>query len=118
VASRLSDFNIFVSSANDRLLYTVQINPTLSAPLTYADVINSSVQSAIGNGTITVTAPGIIMAAGFLAQNSILPSGLLENNFLAYMGGTLANAMDEYVLCGTPVTSGVDTYSSMAYKEY
>jgi hypothetical protein len=118
VASRLSDFNIFVSSANDRMLYTVQINPTLSAPLTYADVVNSSVQSAIGNGTITVTTPGIIMATGFLAQNSILPSGLLEHNFLSYMGGTLANVMDEYILCGTPITSGVDTYSSLAYKEY
>jgi hypothetical protein len=118
VASRLSDFNIFVSSANDRMLYTVQINPTLSAPLTYADVVNSSVQSAIGNGTITVTTTGIIMATGFLAQNSILPSGLLEHNFLSYMGGTLSNVMDEYILCGTPITSGIDTYSSLAYKEY
>lgn len=118
VASRLSDFNVFVSSTNDRLLYSIQINPTLSAPLTYANVASSSVQSALGNGTITVTAAGVIMAAGFLTQNSILPSRLLENNFLAYMGGTLANTMDEYVLCGTPITSNVDCYASLAYKEY
>ena len=118
VASRMSDYNIFVSSSNDRMLYSMQINPTLSAPLTYANVVSSSVQSAIGNGTITVTTPGILLSAGFLAQNSILPSGLLEHNFLSYMGGTLANVMDEYVLCGTPITSGVDTYSSLAYKEY
>ena len=118
VASRISDFNIFVSSINDRMLYSIQINPTLSAPLTYANVSSSSVQSALGNGIITVTAAGVLMAAGFLAQNSILPSRLLENNFLAYIGGTLANTMDEYVLCGTPITASVDCYASLAYKEY
>jgi hypothetical protein len=121
VASRLLDFNLFVSSANDNMLYTVQINPTISgAGLTYSNVANSSMQSAIGNGTLTVTSPGTIMASGFITQNSIMPTNLLENNFLAYMGGTLANVMDEYVLCATPLTgvTNVATFASMAYKEY
>jgi len=120
VASMVSDFNIFVTTNNDQLLYTLQVNPTLSAPLTYSDVPNSSVRSAVGNGTITVTSTGSIMSSGFLTQNSILPTNLLEGNFLAYMGGTLNNTMDEYVLCATPLSgvSNVSTFASMAYKEF
>lgn len=120
VASRILDFNLFVTSNNDQLLYTVQINPILSAALPFSDVANSSIQSSIGNGTITVTTPGTIMASGFITQNSILPTNLLENNFLAYMGGTLNNTMDEYVLCATPLSGvlNVATFASMSYKEY
>jgi len=120
VASAVSDFNIFVTTNNDQLLYTLQVNPTLSAGLTYSDVPDSSVQSAIGDGTITVTTEGSVMSSGFLTQNSILPTNLLEGNFLAYMGGTLNNTMDEYVLCATPISgvSNVSTYGSLAYKEF
>lgn len=120
VASKLSDLALFVTTNNDALLFTVQINPTLSAPLTYSNVASSSVQSAVGDGVITVTTPGIIMVSGYATQNSILPTNLLEGNFLAYMGGTLDNTMDEYVLCATPLSgiSNVNTFAALSYTEY
>lgn len=120
VASRIVDYDVFVTSANDRLQWTIQVNPTLSAPLSYSPVASSSIESAVGDGSITVSTPGTIMASGHISTNGTLPKGVLVGNFLAYMGGTLANAMDEYVLCVSPLTgsSNVNTFGTLSYKEY
>ena len=60
------------------------------------------------------------MASGHVSTDANMPTEILEHNFLAYMGGTLDNTMDEYVLCATPLvgTSNVNTFASMSYKEY
>lgn len=58
-------FQVFINSA-DQAIWTLEMNPTLSAPLTYTDVANSAVQQAIGSAvtalSITVTAPGRVLA--------------------------------------------------------
>lgn len=113
----VEDLYLFLATVNDQALWSLQINPTLSAPLTYANVANSAAQEASGNGTITVTTPGTIIAAGAIATNAILPVGNLKLNFLTYLGGTLANVMDEYVLCVQPISGSVSMYSGIAYKE-
>ena len=95
----------------------MQINPTLSAGLTYGTVTNSSAQSAVGNGTITVTGEGTVIAAGVIATNMILPTNILKLNFLSFLGSTLANVMDEYVLCVTPIAGNPTTYSTLSFKE-
>lgn len=116
IAIFVADLYMFLTSSNDQAQWSLQINPTLSAPLTYTNVANSAVQEADGNGTITVTTDGTVIAAGAISTNTVLPVGNLKLNFLASLGGTLANVMDEYVLCITPITSGVTSYSGIAYK--
>lgn len=113
----LEDLSLFPTSANDQTQWSLQINPTLSAGLTYGALANSAVESAVGNGTITVTSPGTIINAGTASTNSQLPSGILKKNFLAWLGSTLNNTMDEYVLCATPITSNIVTYSTLSFKE-
>jgi hypothetical protein len=113
----LVDFNVFVSSA-DQMLVTLQINPTLSAPLTYSSIANSAAQEANGNGTITVTTPGTIVYAQTITQNSIMPTGFLNNNFLSGIGMSIDDVSDQMVLCGTNLTAGITSFSNIRIREY
>lgn len=57
----LSDIQSLCGTATDYLV-SVQLNPTLSAPGTFSNITNTPVDSALGNGTITVATPGTIIA--------------------------------------------------------
>ena len=105
IAVAIEDLSVFVTTTQDQMRWSVQINPTLSAPLTYAAVANSAVEVASGNGTITVTTPGTILVAGTTSSTLMQPTGILKLNFLSFLGGTIANVMDQYVLCGEPITN-------------
>lgn len=108
----------FVSSNTDVLLTTLQLNPTLSAPLTYTAIPNSIGEEATGNGTITVTSPGIILWSDILPQNGMSPNNILEEEYLSHIGVTLDGVSDQLILCGTPITSRVTCNGIMNYKEY
>ena len=117
IAVAIEDLSVFVTTTQDQMRWSVQINPTLSAPLTYAAVANSAVEVASGNGTITVTTPGTILVAGTTSSALMQPTGILKLNFLSFLGGTIANVMDQYVLCGEPITNAITSYSTLSYKE-
>jgi len=106
-----------IGSANDRGVWSLQINPTLSAGLTYADVTNFSIQKANGNGVITVTSPGTIIASGPLATGITIPPGAFEQNFLTRLSQTIAGSMDEYVLCIGTQTGGINATGYITLKE-
>lgn len=113
---RILTANLFVTSA-DQILWTMEINPTLSAALTFNTVANSAVESANGNGTITVTAPGTIIAADYTSQLTRIPVEIFKDNYLSWLGGTLAGVQDSYVLCATPLTVNVSTHAAMILME-
>ena len=117
IAVAIIDTAIFVSSAADSIRWTLQINPILSAPLTYTGVTGSAVQEASGNGTITVTQAGFIVAGNFQSTDLISPTDTLKQNFLSYLGSTPLNVMDEYVLCATPISAST-VFGGITYKEY
>lgn len=118
VAIYIEYLYMFLTSNSDQAQWSLQINPTLSASLTYANVTNSAAQEASGNGTITVTADGTVLAAGAISTNGVLPTDILKLNFLSALGSTIANAMDEYVLCITPITTSVTAFSGISYDEF
>jgi hypothetical protein len=118
IAVEVSGIQTLVTSNTDILLWTLQVNPTLSAALTYTAVTNSAIEQASGNGTITVTVPGSIMGSGYINTNSITQNSIFSENFLSYLGSNLDNTMDTIVLCGTPVTSSITVYGNIDYKEY
>jgi hypothetical protein len=109
-------------ASNDIVIWTLELNPTLSAPLTYTDVLNSAVQEANGSAaaaiTITVTTPGRVLASGIVTQNGMMPTGVFENDFLTSLGSTLDNTMDQIVLCIQPVTTNVTVNGVINFKEY
>jgi len=110
--------SILVASANDRLLWELQINPTLSAPLTYGAVSNSAINFAVGDGIITVSGAGTSICGGYLVQGQDVDHSIFKNNFFAWLGSTPANVMDQFVLVCTPLTGNIATFATMDYKEY
>jgi len=108
----------FVTSNTDILLLTLELNPVLSAALTYTDVPNSASQEANGNGTITVTSSGTIMWSKTITQNSVFQPNILAEDFLSEIGMTLANVSDQLILCGTPRTASVLVNGNLSFKEY
>lgn len=112
---------VFINSA-DQAIWTLELNPTLSGALTYTDVINSAVQEANGSAVAalgtTVITPGRVLASGIVTQNSMMPSGLFENDFLTFLGSTLNNTMDQIVLCIQPMSSNITVNGVINFKEY
>jgi len=108
----------FVGSSNDTARWTLQVNPTLSAGLTYSALADSPIEQATGNGTITVTSQGIIVAGGGLRSGVSITDSQLELNYLAWLGSSIANVMDEYVLCITPISGSLTSFSGMSFKIY
>jgi hypothetical protein len=108
-----------VSSGNDYILISIQLNPTLSAALTYNSAgAGSYAEFAVGNGTITVTGAGTVLWTNYYVVNTQTPPSILELDYLSNIGMTLANVSDQLVICGTPVTATVVNYTSMNFKEY
>lgn len=112
VAVKFTDLAGMVLSNTDYLKLTVEINPTLSAALSYAQAPGRPVDIAAGTGAQTVTANGRIIATAFLSQNGILPSGLLDDDFSAWLGMLLDNTPEPIVICGTPLSGGVTAHVS------
>lgn len=115
---KLTSVSSYVNSNNDVLLLTVQLNPTLSAGLTYSDVANSAAQEANGNGTITVTAQGTVLFSQIIRVDSIYASDNFALDFLSVLGSTVAGVSDQLILCGTPITASVTTFGVVNYKEH
>lgn len=107
-----------VSTANDYGKWSLEINPTLSAPLTYTNLVDSPISQANGNGTITVTTPGTIIAGGTLQSGMPLSSSQLLLNYLAWMGSSVDGTTDQYVLCITPVSGAMSVLAGIGFKVY
>ena len=112
---------VFINSS-DQAIWTLELNPTLSGALTYTDVTNSAVQEANGSAVAalgtTVTTPGRVLASGILTQNSMMPTGIFENDFLTFLGSTLNNTMDQIVLCIQPISTNITVNGVINFKEY
>jgi hypothetical protein len=119
---KLTSVTVFVSSANDILLWSVQLNPILSAPLSYTDVLNSAIQEANGSATAaistTVTSRGRILANGIISESGIMPPNAFTEDYLQYLGCSLNNTMDELILCVTPITANITLNGTINFKEY
>ena len=117
-AITLEDIGILVSSA-DNAFWSIQIDPTLSAPLTYSAVPGTPVvEQASGNGSITVTSPGTIIASGYLTQNTPIPKAAFVQNFLAWLGGQINGTQQQYVLCVGAMTNNISVSATMQFKEF
>jgi len=123
ISIKVTGAQVFVGSNTDILHWSIQLNPTLSSPLTYTDVANSSIQEADGSTTAatiskTVTIPGKVIARGIVTQGTLMPQNLFETDFLSYLGCSLTNVMDELVLCVTPITATITLNGVISLKEY
>ena len=117
-AVKITGAQLFVSSNADRALMTILLNPTLSAPLTFTDVANSSVQEANGSNTITVTNKGTVLFSKYITQNSVFDAKVFEQDFLTWLDMSITDVSDVIVVCITPITATISANASINYKDY
>lgn len=100
-----------------KILVTLQINPTLSSPLTYADG-GGAIEFAKGDGTITVTSSGRIQYSKYMSSDLDFPPNNLLLDFLNNIGMSIADVSDQYVVCVTPITGNITMFSSVVMREF
>lgn len=122
---QLDNFEIAVGTNNDSLYWTIEINPGLSAPLSFSNIDNqSTTQFAVGNGTITVSAPGRIIASGYISTGQLSRVIDFSDSYLSFLGTqkqgvAFAQAdADQYVLVVRPISGSLSVRASMQIKEY
>jgi len=100
---------------SDSGILVIYINPTLSAPLSYAN--DSRVQVAYGTGqTITAGTGRRIYAHPLGAQQG--GTGVLAKNYLSWLSSQIDNTHDEYVIGYVPTTTNQDIYPTANIMEY
>ena len=118
---KLLSFELSVATNNDRLYWEIQVNPTLSASISYSQIdAQSTTQYGVGNGTITISTPGRVIASGYLSTGQSIRAVNFEDNFLATLGGTSPGTTfvaDSYVLVVKPITTPITVLAVMQVKE-
>jgi hypothetical protein len=121
-AVKVTGVGVYCSSTNDIVYWTLQLNPTLSAPLTYTSLSGSCIEEANGSAvaaiSTTVTASGRELCSGIIGTGQQIPTNLFEKDFLAFLGCSLNNTMDQIVLCIRPITTNVTVNGVINVKEY
>ena len=103
-----------LETAGKDVYWTLQMNPTLSAPLTYGSITNSAMQTAPGDGVITVSSAGTIIDSGYLSGKDS-SSAVIENALR--VGMDIDGTLDELILCMRPLAINAVVYSHMHWVE-
>lgn len=96
----------------------ILLNPTLSAPLTFTDVINSSAQEANGSNTITITNKGTVLFSKYITQNSVFDAKVFEQDFLTWLDMSILNVSDVILVSIIPITATISANAAINYKDY
>lgn len=102
----------------DTIKWTLQINPTLSGEATWANLALSGVQVATGNGTLTITAPGIIIASDYETATATSRGSIrFPLNINEKIGSFISGATDQLWLCARPLDSSTDVHAALKWLE-
>lgn len=114
VAIQILDIEAVVSTNSDKGILMLFVNPTLSAPITYANVSKVQVGTPT-NQTITPNTGRMVCATSVNINGA---SYVIKENFLSFLSGSITNTMGEYVLGYMPITTTQTVYPVMNIKEY
>lgn len=107
----ISDISVInLAGNNESYVWTLEINPTLSSALTYTTEPISTIQEAVGDGAITVTSDGYIIASGYGAARATIET---EISRAVRIGQTIDGVFDELILSVTPMQSGQSVAASI-----
>jgi hypothetical protein len=109
----INQFGGSMTATTDAGIWMLLLNPTLSAPLTYAP--NDPVDEATATNQ-TVTATGRTL--GTIHVNQAGVSIPFEDNALSWMGSTITDVMDEYVLAYLPLTQNQTVNGAISLQVY
>jgi hypothetical protein len=99
---------------SDSGIVAIYINPTLSAPLTYAN--DSKIQVAYGTGQTIIAGTGRRIYAYPLGSQG--GANALSKNYLSWLSSQIDNTHDEYVVAYIPTTTTQDIYPVANVMEY
>lgn len=112
---------LLIVTGTDQVRWSLQLNPTLSSTLSYSDETNSGIQTAVGDGSITVSTPGIIIDLGFAVSAGAAGgnAGALSEKIsnALRLGANIDGTRDEMVLCCTPISSSTGVRGSITWRE-
>jgi hypothetical protein len=109
----VNQFGGSMTATADAGIWMLLLNPTLSAPLTYAP--NGPVDEATATNQ-TVTATGRVL--GTIHVNQAGVSSPFEDNALSWLGSTVTDVMDEYVLAYVPLTQNQTINGAISLQIY
>ncbi len=96
--------------------WALLLNPTITGTaLSYADVDNSSVQSAVGTGAQTITDQGLVIGSGYVSDKTREAGDSLQTALR--IGSTIAGVRDELVLAVDSDDPGKTFLGSLGFRE-
>ena len=100
---------------NDNLLYSLWLNPTVAGTFTYNAISESSAEIAKGaaGGTNTITG-GTLLDSGYIASGNNKDVSI--DNAIK-LGSSIAGVRDTIVLAVTPLSSNLDVFGSITWRE-
>lgn len=111
-----------LETTGDNYLWSLYFNPTVTGGSFSFSSVNaeSSVEYALGNGTLVITGgTGVEFDGGFISNSNQRTAGIVNqaiNNALR-LGVDLAGALDEIVLAYTPLAASSSVYALMQWNE-
>lgn len=109
----LESLSLLCSTVNDQAHWELKLNPTVGGTFTYSDEANSSVMSATGASTNTVTG-GTDIDGGYFTTS--LPVSPAVPNALR-LGSKIDGTQDEIVICVRPITNNITAQASLTWRE-
>jgi hypothetical protein len=107
----------YLAETNDRALWELRLNPTVTGTFSYTGITNSSVEVSVGNqtaGTAPTVTGGTILASGYVEQNG---GRRIQIDSAIKLGAAIDGTPDEIVLCVKPIDQGLDAYASFNWRE-
>ena len=108
----------YLSETNDRALWELRLNPTVTGTFAYSPVTNSAVETSIGNqtgGAAPTVSGGTILSSGYIPQQSAID---LDLDSAIGIGVDIDGVRDEIVLCITPINAGLDAFVEFTWIEF
>jgi hypothetical protein len=113
-AVQILDVSVSNTATTDAGILMLIVNPTLSAPITYAN--NSKIaEGTPTTQTITAGTGRVVCAVPLNGSGS---TDIIKENFLSFLSQSINNTMDEYVLAYMPTTNNQSVNGVLTIKEY
>jgi hypothetical protein len=103
-----------LANTNDWFFWELLINPTIAGTFGFSNYPNSSIQTAIGSSTNTISNPGIRIASK-MTQNT--DSSLVNIDSPLRLGSTINGTSDIIILSITPISSNINSFASITWRE-
>ena len=104
-----------VIGTNDSFKWELHLNPVVAGTFTYADLSNSSLQTAKGSISNTITTDGFVIARG--GGSTTTRTAESELKTALRIGSTIGGVSDELVLVIRPFSANLSVWADFEFRE-